>query len=154
MKKNTPNIEQGNVENIKQIVDLNYEIFKGIYEDKPYSLKHYKEKLKNKNPIIFISKKSNKITGNSISFKKNNSFYIWIVGVAEKHRGQGIGNLLLEKNEQFAQKNGYKSISTKVYNISEKMQQLLKRRGYQIIKIKKSKINKKYDSVQFELKFK
>ena len=144
-------IERGSLKDLEQIVKLNYKIFDGLYESKPYSLEHYKEKLKDKQPVIFVSKLNNEITGNSISFARKNSFYIWILGVSEKHRGKGIGNSLLDKNEQFAQENNYESVSVKVYNVSEKMQQLLKQRGYQIVRVVESKTDPKYTAVQFEL---
>ena len=147
-------IERGSLEDLEQIVHFNYEIFNGMYEDEPYSLEQYKDKLKDKESVIFISRKNDEITGDSISFGRDNSFYIWILGVNEKHRGEGIGSSLLDKNEQFAQENGYESIFVKVYNVSEEMQKLLNQRGYQVAKIEESETNPKYTAVRFELKFK
>lgn len=148
------NIERSSLKDLEKIVNLNYRIFDGMYEDKPYSLEQYKNKLRDKEPIIFISKLDGEIVGDSISFERDNSFYIWIFGVDKKYRTRGIGNLLLNKNEQFARENKYKSVSVKVYNVSEEMQLLLKNRGYKIVETNKSNISLKYTSVHFELEAK
>lgn len=145
-------IEKGGLEHLEQIVHFNYEIFEGMYEDKPYSLEQYQDKLKDKELVIFIAKKDGQLAGDSISFKKDKSFYIWILGVSEKHRGEGIGSALLSKNEQFAQENDFESVSVKVYNVSAAMQQLLKNRGYSIVKTEESKKDPKYTALFFELK--
>lgn len=154
--KNEPKIviENGSMENLEQIVHFNYEIFKGMYEKEPYSLKQYQDKLKGMEPIILIAKEDEELAGDSISFGRDNSFYVWILGVNKKHRGKGIGSSLLDKNEQFAQESGYESISAKVYNVSENMQHLLKQRGYEVVKVEESETDPKYTALRFELKFK
>jgi ribosomal protein S18 acetylase RimI-like enzyme len=147
-------IENGNMENLEQIVRFNYEIFDGMYENEPYSLEQYQDKLKGTEPIIFIAKEDDELAGDSISFGRDNSFYIWILGVNKKHRGKGIGSSLLDKNEQFAQENGYESISAKVYNVSVEMQRLLKQRGYEVVKVEESETDPRNTALWFELKFK
>lgn len=122
-----------------------------MYENEPYSPEQYKERLKGKNPIIFTVKKDKKLVANSISFEQDNSFYIWILAVDKNYRRQGIGASLLDKNEQFAKENGYKSVSTKVYNVSKEMKRLLKQRNYKIVKRQKSKTNSKFTALIFTL---
>lgn len=68
------NITSGSIENLEQIVHLNYEIFKGMYEDEPYSLEQYKEKLKDKEPIIFILKKAMRLLVIQYHLKEKNHF--------------------------------------------------------------------------------
>jgi len=138
-------------QNLTQLAQFNYHIFDGMYENEPYSPEQYKERLKGKNPIIFIVKKDKKLVADSISFEQDNSFYIWILAVDKNYRGQGIGTSLLDKNEQFARQNGYKSISTKVYNVSKKMKRLLKQRNYKIVKRQKSKTNSKFTALIYTL---
>ncbi|MFA6119683.1 MAG: GNAT family N-acetyltransferase [Parachlamydiales bacterium] len=145
-------IESGSVKDLAEIVRLNEKIFQGMYEQEPYSLEQYKEKIKDKEPIIFISKKGEEIIGDSIAFARGESLYVWVLGVAKEYQGKGIGSALLKKNEQFARENNYKSISVKVYNVSERMQQLLKQRGYQVVNVEKSKTDSKYDAIHLELK--
>lgn len=148
-----PRIENGSIKDLEEIVQLNQKIFQRMYESEPYPLEQYKEKLKDKKPLILISRKDEEIIGDSIAFARSESLYIWVLGVAKEHQGEGIGKTLLKKNEQFARENNFKSISVKVYSVSERMQQLLKQRGYKAVSIEKSKTNPKYDAVHFELKF-
>ena len=140
------NFEKVWLEKFEEIVELNYQIFKGMYEEEPYSLEKYKRRLENKETIIFIAKENNDIVADSISFEDDDSFYIWIFGVSEKYRRKGIVSALLEKNEQFAKENNYESVSVKVYNVSKEMQYLLRRRGYEVIKVEEK-------NLIFELKF-
>jgi ribosomal protein S18 acetylase RimI-like enzyme len=152
--KNKIIIERGSLNDIEEIVSLNFAIFKGMYEDDPYSLAQYRDKLKNREPIIFIAKKDGKIVGDSISFEKDGYFYLWIFGVDKKYRRAGLGTLLLGENERFAKENNYESIRAKVYNVSQEMQELLKKRDYYIVEVEESKIDIKYTALKFELKFK
>lgn len=122
-----------------------------MYENEPYSLEQYQERLKGKNPIIFTVKKDKKLVANSISFEQDNSFYIWILAVDKNYRGQGIGTSLIDKNEKFAKENGYKTVSTKVYNVSKEMKRLLKQRNYKIVKRQKSKTNSKFTALIYTL---
>ncbi len=136
---------------LTQLAQFNYHIFDGMYKNEPYSLDQYKERLKGKNPIIFTVKKDKKLVANSISFEQDNSFYIWILAVDKNYRGQGIGASLLDKNEKFARENGYKTVSTKVYNVSKEMKRLLKQRNYKIVKRQKSKTNSKFTALIYSL---
>lgn len=144
-------ISEGNIGQLEQIVATNYEIFKGMYEQGPYPLAHYQEKLKNLGPKIFVATVDGQIVGNSISFGKNDSLYIWIMGVLREHRNQGIATQLFENNEQFARKNGHKSITVKVYGVSTDMLRMLLARGYQIVGLEPSETDTKYNAVHFEL---
>lgn len=136
---------------LTQLAQFNYHIFDGVYENEPYSPEQYKERLKGKNPIIFTVKKDKKLVANSISFEQDNSFYIWILAVDKNYRGQGIGTSLIDKNEKFAKENGYKTVSTKVYNVSKEMKRLLKQRNYKIVKRQKSKTNSKFTALIYAL---
>ena len=150
--KNDIKLECGNIDDLEDVVKFNHEIFKGMYENKPYSLKQYQERLKNKKPLILLAKDGEKIVGNAIAFEQEDYWYHWIMGVAKEYRGQGIGKQLLEKREKYAIKRGYKSIRAKVYNISEAMKHIYKQRGYNVINIEKSVTDPKYDALTFELK--
>ena len=145
-------IEKGSLEDLQEIVQFNYEIFDGMYEDGPYSLAQYQAKLRAKEPVIFVAKKADKIAGDSIAFERDGSFYIWVLGVGKNYRGQGIGSSLLDKNEQLARENGYNKVSAKVYNVSPGMQRLIKQRGYSVVSVEESKTDPKYTALRFELK--
>ena len=145
-------IKEGDINQLEQIVDVNRQIFKGMYEQDPYSLEQYEEKLSDKQPKIFIAENNGQIIADSISFKRNGSLYIWIMGVLKEYRNKGIATKLFENNEQFAKSNGYESVSIKVYNVSKKMLRLLSERGYQIVDTEESKNDPKFNAIHLELK--
>lgn len=142
-----------NINQLEDIVPINHKIFRGMYEQDPYSLEYYKEKLKGLEPKILVAKINGHIVGDSISFNKKNSLYIWIMGVLEEYRNKGIATKFFENSEQFARINKYESVTIKVYNVSKEMLRMLSARGYQIMNIDKSKVDTKYDAMHLELKF-
>jgi ribosomal protein S18 acetylase RimI-like enzyme len=119
---------------LAEIVELNRKIFIGMYESEPYSLSQYKSRLEGKNPLIGIVNVDNEIIANSIAFRKENSLYLWILGVSKYHRNRGIASRLFDLNEDFARNNGIDSVNTKVYPVSKEMIQLVEKRGYEITK--------------------
>ena len=143
--------EEGHIDLLKEIVLLNHSIFEGMYEHEPYSLEQYQERLSTVKPIIYIAKSDNQIVGNAISFEKEGSLYLWILGVSKQFRNQGIGSKLLDLTEQFAKDNGIGSVTTKVYNVSTEMLRLLLKRGYNIVKIEEHNSNSKYNAIHLRL---
>lgn len=144
-------ITEGNIDQLERIVQTNFEIFKGMYEHDPYSLDDYQKKLKGIEPKIFVAQIDGRIVGDSISFERNGSLYIWIMGVLKEHRGKGIAKELFENNEQFARENGYRSLTLKVYNVSQEMLRVLLGRGYQVVGVEKSEVDARFNAVHLEL---
>lgn len=136
---------------LENIVRLNHDIFKGMYENEPYSLDFYREKIKNKTILFLVAKLNNQMVGDSISFERDGSLYIWIMGVAEKHRNIGIASELLNYNEKYARSNKYGSITIKVYNVSKEMLKLLLARGYQVFKVDISNNDIKHNAIHLKL---
>jgi ribosomal protein S18 acetylase RimI-like enzyme len=145
-------ISECGIDQLKAIVQTNLQIFKGMYEQDPYPLEHYQETLASKKTKIYVVKISGQIIGDSVSFERDESLYIWILGVLKEHRGNGIATKLLERNEQFARDNNYKSLTAKVSNVSPGMLNLLIRRGYHITGIELSTTDTKYNVMHLELK--
>ena len=141
---------EGSLDNLTEIVELNHEIFSGMYEDEPYSLKHYRKELSDKNTVIYLARDGQKLVGASISFEREGGLYVWIMGTLRDYRRRGIATTLLKFNEDYARKNDLKSITTRVYNVSREMQRLLKRRGYQV---DVSKTDEKHHAKRFRLVF-
>jgi ribosomal protein S18 acetylase RimI-like enzyme len=76
-------IEKSDISNLPDIAKLNQEIFSGMYENEPYNLKDFQNKLQDKKPLILVAKHNDTLIGFSISFPRNDSFYIWILGVLD-----------------------------------------------------------------------
>lgn len=139
-----------NLDRLPEIVTVNHEIFKDMYDWPPYTLDDYMKRLEDKDPVIFIAEVDGKIVGDSISYGEGDKFYLWIMGVLKDYRGQGIASKLLDLREKYARENNFKKISTKVYNISKEMLSLFIKRGYVIVDIKKND-DVKYNAVILEL---
>lgn len=139
-----------NLDRLPEIVIINYEIFKDMYDWPPYTLDDYTRRLENKDPIIFIAEEKGKIVGSSISYGEGDKFYLWILGVSKEFRGKGVASKLLDLREQYAKENNFKKISTKVYNVSKEMLSLFIKRGYVIVDVKKND-DVKYNAVILEL---
>ena len=127
-------IIQGSLNDLPKIVELNKKIFPGMYESEPYSLEQYNSKLEYKKPLIYVVKLTREIVGNSVAFRKEDSLYLWILGVSKDHRNKKIASQLFDLLEESARGLGLNSITTKVYPISREMLDLVKKRGYEITK--------------------
>ncbi len=137
----------GSASDLAEIVSCNHAIFKSMHENEPYSLDQYQDRLKDEEPLIYLAKVDNEIVGNSISFAKNSSWYLWILGVHKDHRNKGLGTRLIELNELHAKNNKYEFITAKVYNVSKNMLRLLLERGYYIINIDISDVDFKNNAI-------
>jgi len=128
---------KGTIADLEEIVRLNSTIFDGMYENPPFSLKDYKEKLKGKKTIIFLAKENGVLVGNSVSFERERNFYIWVLGTSKDYRKKGIGSELFKLNEEYAKKNKFVAVTVKVYGVSKEMLQLAKDRGFICVKVEK-----------------
>ncbi len=138
---------------LPEIVRLNESIFRGMYQSEPYSLAQYQERLSSLNPLMYVAKQGEVIVGNAISYEKNNSLYLWIIGVSSEYRSNGIASKLLDLTETRAREEKYQSVTTKVYNVSTAMLRLLLKRGYLITNLEKSDSQHKFNAVSLELIF-
>ncbi len=140
------------VENDKlgEVVSLNKKIFEGLYPWSPYTEEEYRQKIFNRNPTIFIAEDDGRIIADSISFPKDDKWYIWILAVNVDHRKQGVATELYKMNESYARESGLKVVSIKIYNISSNMLQMALVRGYLIIDIKKDS-DPKFNALILEL---
>ena len=144
-------IERSSIKELQRIVELNKQIFDGMYEEEPYHLEVYEAKLKDLDSVIFVARKGERIIGDSISFPRSREFYIWILGVNTEARKQGIGTRLIELNERYARKHDFESVGVKVYDTSPDMKRLLSGRGYLITRVDVSENDPKYNANHFRL---
>ena len=142
--------KQITLERLPEIVEVNHKIFEGMYEWKPYYIDTYQEKFKGVDPVIFVAEKNGEILADSISFDRDNKWYLWIFGVLKEYRGQNIANQLFDLNEKYAREHGYKEITVKVYNVSREMLRLVIKRGYEINSVE-SHEKTKYNAVHLSL---
>ncbi len=136
---------------LPEIVRLNESIFRGMYQTEPYSLAQYQERLSSLTPTIYVAQQRESIVGNAISYEKESSLYLWILGVSSEYRSKGIASKLLDLTETRAREQKYRSVTTKVYGVSTAMLRLLLNRSYSIIDVEKSKYEPKFNAVSLQL---
>lgn len=146
------NIEliEGETQRLSDIVMLNYQIFKGMYDWEPYSVEEYQKRLSNTKPIFFLASQEEQLMGDAIIFEKNNSLYLWILGVDASARKKGVASALFEAIETYAREKKYSHITMKVYNVSTDMLRLTLKRGFHIVAVDPSDKNSKYHAVHLE----
>ncbi len=131
-------IEHANLDTLEDLVKLNTTIFEPLYPWPPFTLAEYQQKLKDKQSYILIAKEKDVLAADSISFPKNDCWYIWILGVAPEYRRRGIATKLFEMNEAEAKKLGYKKVQIKIYDVSKEMLLLAEKRGYELVETMKT----------------
>ena len=145
---------RGSIATLTEIVQLNYKIFGGMYEREPYTFKEYLSRLSGKNPLIYLCLENGRLIGDSIAFEQEGDYYLWILGVQKVYRRRGIASKFLKLNEEFAKRNGFRKIRTKVYGVSKEMIELLTKRGYFVYKKERSVNGPNSDVYYFSLDLK
>ncbi len=135
---------------LRDIVALNQKIFSSLYPWPPYSLEQYEAKLTSVAPTIFIAEENDQLVADSIAFAQNDNFYLWILGVDEKFRRQGVASKLFALNEQAARELGCKNLTIKIYSVSPEMTRLALKRGYLITSTEKTE-DQNYEVKMLEL---
>ncbi|MBU0461115.1 MAG: GNAT family N-acetyltransferase [Nanoarchaeota archaeon] len=143
--------DRADIELLEEIVQVNHAIFEGMYRSEPYSLDQYRERLARVEPLIYVARCDDKIVGDAISFGKDDSLYLWILGVSENFRNQGVASGLLDLTEGYARDEGFRSVTTKVHNVSKDMLRLVLERGYTLIDVEKSEADPRHNAVHFKL---
>ncbi len=123
---------------LEEIVRLNSVIFRAMKEPGPYTLEQYDLRLIGRDYFALKALKEGRIVGSSIGYSNGpGTFHLWVLGVQDEHRAEGIGTMLLRKTESRVLSRGYKQITTKVPNVAPEMQWLLLRNDYQIAEVSK-----------------
>nr|WP_285892469.1 GNAT family N-acetyltransferase [Vibrio intestinalis] len=91
------------------------------------------ERLNDKRHLILVAEREGQILGFKIGYQLDeNTFYSWFGGVDSAARGAGIAQSLLDDQEIWVKKNGYKAIKVKSRNQFPSMLRLLIKNGYLI----------------------
>ncbi|CAF3637178.1 unnamed protein product [Rotaria sp. Silwood1] len=90
-----------------------------------------------KHPLILVAYIDNQPVGYLMGYERYSSFYIWIVGVLPNHRRQGILVQLMNRTEQWAMKEKYKSLTIKTRNSFKSMLLFLISHDFKLIDIDK-----------------
>ncbi|MBM7701071.1 GNAT family N-acetyltransferase [Kurthia huakuii] len=131
-------IYQATMEDLEGVSNL-FNLYRKFYQkasDLEGAMDYIKERLENKDSVIFIVKNNQEYVGftqlypifSSLSMKR-----AWILNdlyVEERARKQGIGEMLLKKVKDYAIETGAKNISLSTALDNHKAQKLYKKNGY------------------------
>jgi GNAT superfamily N-acetyltransferase len=100
--------------------------------------KQLNERINNvKHPLILVAYVDNQPVGYLMGYERYSSFYIWITGVLPNHRRQGVFVQLMNRIEQWALKENYKSLTIKTRNCFKSMLLFLISNDFKLIDIDK-----------------
>jgi predicted GNAT superfamily acetyltransferase len=99
-----------------------------------YNLNFFKDKITCKNSLILVAYLDNTPVGYLVGYNKfkDNSFYCWMAGVNPNFRRKGALSALMNHQEKWAQKKGYKKIKIKTRNSRKAILSYLIKSGFNI----------------------
>lgn len=99
----------------------------------PYTAQEYEKRLTNTPHLILIAYQNNQPIGFKVGYDKGTSFYSWMGGVLPAFRKKGIAKLLAQTQENWAKKQGYKTITLKTRNQHRAMLIFALKNGFNIV---------------------
>ncbi len=114
---------------IEEAVKVNVSI---VEFDEPYPKECFEERYKGKEKLIIAAYLGNQPAGYMVGYDKfgDGSFYCWMAGVNPKFRGKGVLKALMDYQENWAKKKGYKKIKIKTRNNRREMLAYLVKYGF------------------------
>jgi len=97
-----------------------------------YPKEYFENRYRNKKKLIIVAYIGKQPAGYVVGYDKygNGSFYCWMAGVNPKFRRMGVLKVLINYQNRWAKKNGYRKIRVKTRNNRREMLAYLIRYGY------------------------
>lgn len=110
-------------------------ISRSILEFKdPYPVDEYIRRIDQVQYLVLVAEADDAVVGFKVGYALDTTtFYSWMGGVSHAFRGLGIAQRLLDWQEAWVVKNGYKQIHVKTLNRHRGMRALLLKNGYDVI---------------------
>ncbi len=121
---------------IEEVVSLSQKIPEFI---DPHNEAEYEKRLKDKNFLIQIAEYDKQAVGFKVGYEKekDGSFYSWMGAVLPGYRKLGVAQKLAKQQQEWAVKNGYRSIRFKTRNNLKGMLIFGLKNGFNIIAVEK-----------------
>lgn len=103
--------------------------------ENPYPAEEYKKRLTGIPHLILVAKIDNRPAGFKVGYERQGYFYSWMGGVHPDFRRCGLALALAEAQEQWAQSQGYDSITFKTRNRLKAMLCFALQRGFDIFQL-------------------
>ncbi|MFC1887354.1 GNAT family N-acetyltransferase [Candidatus Cloacimonadota bacterium] len=125
--------QTGSIEDILELIEY-------IPEFEPiHNYSDFESRFFDNNFLILIAYWNDDAVGFKVGYDRfhDGSFYSWLGAVLPEFRRKGIAHNLSLEQEEWAVKNGYKTIKIRTRNKFPKMLQLLIKNGFKIIEFEK-----------------
>jgi len=121
------------LEIVEGTINQAIEISKQIPElDNPYKKSEYDKRLTNRVHLILIAILKGEPAGFKVGYQVDNHFYSWLGGVIPEFRRKNIASNLANYQQNWIQRNGFKSIKMKTRNKHKFMLQFALADGFNI----------------------
>lgn len=106
-------------------------------EAETHGLEIYRRRLAGASALVLIATVGDRPVGFKAGYDRfqDGSWYSWMGGVLETWRGQGIAQRLLEAQEAWVRKQGYRLLYVKTRNQHKRMIAFLAMNGYDILRL-------------------
>ncbi len=105
--------------------------------DESYTKTYFKERYKGKKKLVIVAYLDGQPAGYLVGYDRfdDGSFYCWMTGVDPRFRRRGLLKSLMEYEDRWAQRKGYKKIVIKTRNRRREMFLYLVKYGFNAIRI-------------------
>lgn len=102
----------------------------------PPEASEYEKRLNNNPHLILVAFDGNRPVGFKVGYERDGEFYSWMGGVLPSYRRRSLALRLAEKQEEWARRKGYKSVTFKTRNQHKNMLLFALKRGFNVVGFK------------------
>ncbi len=102
----------------------------------PPEAAEYEKRLKDTPHLILVAFDGTRPVGFKVGYERDGTFYSWMGGVLPSYRRRNIALRLAQKQEEWARKQGYKSVTFKTRNQHKNMLLFALKRGFNVVGFK------------------
>jgi predicted GNAT superfamily acetyltransferase len=133
-----------------------FETYRRIPEFAPHTNSDratFEQRLSDDSALVLIAADAGACIGFKVGYDRyrDGSFYSWLGGVLPDHRGRGVAEALLERQEALVREAGYRCIYVKTRNRYVSMRALLARSHYAIVSVEADPSSATFDELRVTL---
>lgn len=102
----------------------------------PPEASEYEKRLNNTPHLILVAYDESRPVGFKVGYERDGEFYSWMGGVLPSYRRRNIALRLAQKQEEWARKEGYKTVTFKTRNQHKNMLLFALKRGFNVVGFK------------------
>lgn len=102
----------------------------------PPEAAEYEKRLKDTPHLILVAFDGNRPIGFKVGYERDGEFYSWMGGVLPSYRRRNVALRLAQTQEEWARKQGYRSVTFKTRNQHKNMLLFALKRGFNVVGFK------------------